>query len=226
MSDPIGSRANPPVPRDQNPVRGSGAALWFSGWRAGRQPRRFPGCFSVCRESCRPRRSSGGQSVPRPAQRITDMEQPAHQRGDPGQRPPLVLSPPPRRQASGPARSRSSCAPPSRHTAPPGPLEARVASPPARQRRRHTYAELHETRSRRATFGGSTPPRTTPRPATALPRAWLAQRRTGHHHLDTSYLRVSPASQPCNDDTPSNPTPSKSWQFNFCRELAGAPSPP
>ena len=81
----------------------------------------------------------------------------AHQRGDPGQRPPLVLSPrpyagrPPARPAALQLRAASG------HTAPPEPPEARAASPPARQRRRHTYAELHETRSRRATSGGVTP---------------------------------------------------------------------
>ena len=73
-------------------------------------------------------------------------------------RPSLILTPP---QAAGPpfsaARSRASCAPPSRHTAPPGRLDASAASPPARQRRRHTYAEFDETRSRRATSGGVTP---------------------------------------------------------------------
>jgi hypothetical protein len=55
--------------------------------------------------------------------------------------------------ASSAARSRPSCPPSSRHTAPPGPFEASAAFPPARQRRRHAYAELHETRSRRATSG-------------------------------------------------------------------------
>jgi len=45
----------------------------------------------------------------------------------------------------------------SRHAAPPGPLDASAAAPPARQHRRHTYAELHDTRSRRATSGGSIP---------------------------------------------------------------------
>jgi hypothetical protein len=59
--------------------------------------------------------------------------------------------------ASSAARSRSSCAPLSRHAAPPGPLDASAARPPSRQRRRHAYAELHETRSRRATSGGVTP---------------------------------------------------------------------
>ena len=64
-------------------------------------------------------------------------------------------------EAAGPpssaARSRASCAPPRRHTDPPEPLDASAASPPARQRRRHAYAEFDETRSRRATSGGVTP---------------------------------------------------------------------
>ena len=59
--------------------------------------------------------------------------------------------------ASSAARSRASYTPLSRHTAPPGPFEASAATPPARQRRRHTYAEFDETRSRRATSGGVTP---------------------------------------------------------------------
>ena len=54
------------------------------------------------------------------------------------------------------ARSRTSCAPLSRPAAPPGPRDASAARPPSRQRRRHAYAELHETRSRRATSGGVT----------------------------------------------------------------------
>ena len=64
-------------------------------------------------------------------------------------------------QAAGPpssaARSWASCAALSRHTAPPGPSEVRAALPPARQRRRHTYAEFSEVRSRRATSGGAIP---------------------------------------------------------------------
>lgn len=47
LGDPISSRANPSVPRDQNPVRGSGAALWFSGWQAGGQPVGGRGVFCV-----------------------------------------------------------------------------------------------------------------------------------------------------------------------------------
>ncbi len=79
------------------------------------------------------------------------------QRRDPGQRPPLVLTPPqaagprPARPAAGPAAPRPAA------TAPPGPMDAKAASPPARQRRRHAYAEFDETRSRRATSGGVTP---------------------------------------------------------------------
>jgi hypothetical protein len=36
-------------------------------------------------------------------------------------------------------------------------LDAKASAPPARQRRRHTYAELFEIRSRRATSSGVTP---------------------------------------------------------------------
>ena len=78
------------------------------------------------------------QQVRRAAQRVADVEQPPDQRRDPGQRPPLVLTPPPGGRA---ARSRASCAVLSRHTAPLGPSEARAALPPARQRRRHTYGD-------------------------------------------------------------------------------------
>ena len=71
---------------------------------------------------------------------------------------PDTLTPPPRSRAAvqrrpQPGQLRSA----QPDTAPPGPLDASAASPPARQRRRHTYAEFDETRSRRATSGGVTP---------------------------------------------------------------------
>ena len=122
LGDPISSRANPSVPRDQNPC---GVLVRHCGSAAGR-PVGSPsvaGVFFACRESCRPRRSSGGRSRPR-----------------------------------------SGCC-------------------------GHAMA-----------------------PWASLTTGWPPGRR--------------PASQPCKDDTPSKTPPSKSWQFNFCRELAGAPSPP
>ena len=54
-------------------------------------------------------------------------------------------------QAGGPwssaARNRASCAADRRHTAPPAPLDASAAVPPARHRRRHWYADFVLTRS-------------------------------------------------------------------------------
>ncbi len=85
---------------------------------------------------------------------------PAHHPRYPADRPSVHRCSSSQPHSAGPpssaAPSRSSCAPLSRHTAPPGPLDARAATPQARQRRRHAYAEFDETRSRRATSGGVT----------------------------------------------------------------------
>jgi hypothetical protein len=89
------------------------------------------------------------QQIRRATQRVADMEQPADQRGHSLQRPPLVLIPAP---GAGPlyssARSLASCAGLSQHIAPPAPRDASAAVPPARQRRRHWYADFVPTRNR------------------------------------------------------------------------------
>ena len=69
------------------------------------------------------------QQIRGAAQRVPDMERPADQRRDPGQGPPLILTPPQAAAPSSAARSRRSCALPSQHTAPPGLLDASAASP-------------------------------------------------------------------------------------------------
>ena len=75
------------------------------------------------------------------------------------------------------------CASPSRHTAPPGPLDAKAASPPARQRRRHAYAEFGETRSRQPP--AARPPGPGHHQPRQLRRADPAATRHPHRHRPT-----------------------------------------
>jgi hypothetical protein len=78
----------------------------------------------------------------------------------------------------------------------------------------HTYAELHETRSRRATSGGSA----LREPFCGMRSRILPPGPPGARQATTiripHILRSSPASQP-RHGTPSNPTSARSWQFNF-----------
>src|SRR5579863_3757819 len=115
------------------------------------------------------------QQVRGAPQRISELEQPACQHGDPGQRPPLILTPPPHRRA---AVQRG-----------PQPGQLRLTQPTHRPARAldASAAATHTPNSTRPAAAApppaaQPPPRTTPRPATALPHALPAQRRTGHHH--------------------------------------------
>src|SRR5208283_4601133 len=82
------------------------------------------------------------QQVRGAPQRVPDMEQPADQRGDPGQRPPLILTPPPRGRAAvqrGPQPGQLRAAQPAHRPARPfrgqGDLTASTPAPPPHIRR-------------------------------------------------------------------------------------------
>ncbi len=110
--------------------------------------------------------------------------------------------------ASSAARSRPSCAAvqparrPARAPGGQGGLRRRPASAAATRTPNYTRPAAAAPPP-----AAQPPPRTTPRPATAPSHAWPAQRRTGHHHPDTSYLSNSPASSSCHHRTIQEQSP-------------------
>ena len=130
------------------------------------------------------------QQVRRAAQGVADVEQPPDQRGDPLQRPPLVLSPAPggralvqRRPQPGQLRRRPAGRPPRPRPSRPAPSCRQPASAAATDTPTSCSPAAHGPPA-----PASCPARTSQRlPAAPSPAAPSPQ-RSGHHHRDTSYI--------------------------------------